>query len=203
MSDLDTEANGDDDGERVPFPLARALPLAMSPMEFERYTAELIGQVVPVVDDLRVAFNEQIETHDGTYQIDATARFRFADMDFLVLVECKRHSHPVKRDVVVTLSDKVRSAGAQKGVVFATAPFQSGALRYAERHGIALVHVTDAGPTYLVRSDISSQPLEVDTTGVPVAHGWHLGPDGRLSGTLLDENPEAMLDLLSSGAIDE
>lgn len=203
MADLETDPDGDDSGQRVPFPLARALPLEMNPMEFERYTADLIGQVVPAVDDLRVVFNEEIETHDGTYQIDATARFRFAGMDFLVLVECKRHSHPVKREVVVTLRDKVRSAGAQKGVVFATAPFQSGALRYAEQHGIALVHVTDAGPTYLMRSDMSSQPLEADTTGVPVAHGWRLSPDGRLSGTLLDENPEAMLDLLSGSVVGE
>jgi hypothetical protein len=199
-SEMGTE--GDDIADDVPRPLRHATPLSMSPSEFERYTVHLLGQMVQAVENLTVTFNEEIETPDGTYDIDATARFRLAGMDFLVLVECKRHSHPVKRDVVAILKDKVRSAGAQKGVVFSTAPFQSGALRYASRHGIGLVHVTDAGPTYLVRSIISLQPSDLEAARVPVGHCWELTPGGTLTGTLLDDNPAGVLELLTSKATD-
>lgn len=184
--------------EDVPLPLDRAIAIAMSPTDFERYTVQLLAQTLTVVEDFRVEFGEKIDAADGTYDIDATVRFRFAGMDFLVLVECKRHSDPIKRDVVALLTDKVRNTGAHKGIVFSTAPFQSGALRYAKAHGVALVHVTDAGPTYVMRSMVSLQ-LDLDGSGSPVAHHWQLTAPGTLAGTLLDENPTGVLELLTSG----
>ncbi|MDQ1684664.1 MAG: restriction system protein [Frankiaceae bacterium] len=182
--------------ETVPRPLELALPLALTPRQFERYAADVLDQATPAVDDLRVTFNERISSHDGTYDIDATARFTFAGMDFLILVECKRHRHPIKREVVAALHDKIRSTGAQKGILFSTAPFQSGALRYAEEHGIALVHVTDAGPTYLVRHILSAPPESLASTGTPVSHSWRVTANHGLEGTLLDDNAAGVLDLL-------
>ncbi len=60
-------------------------------------------------------------------------------MDFLVLV--KLHRNPIMREVVQVLRDKVQSVSAHKGVLVSSAPFQRGAIEYADAHGIALVHV--------------------------------------------------------------
>jgi restriction system protein len=49
---------------------------------------------------------------------------------------------------VQILADKVRAAGAQKGILFATNGFQRGALEYAQVHGIALVRLVDGALTY-------------------------------------------------------
>lgn len=71
---------------------------------------------------------------DGDFEIDVSVRFTvFGGARFHVLAECKRHSHPIKRDVVQILNDRLRSTGAHKGFVFATAAFQSGAIEYAAK----------------------------------------------------------------------
>lgn len=58
---------------------------------------------------------EKLDGTDGAYEIDVTARFRALGADFLVLIECKHHRHPVKRDIVQVLYDRIRAVGAHKG----------------------------------------------------------------------------------------
>lgn len=79
----------------------------------------------------------------GTFDFDATARYQFAGMSFLVLVEAKLHKNPIKRELVLVLYQKILSVGAHKGVMVSTAPYQAGAVAFAKTHGIALVTVTE------------------------------------------------------------
>lgn len=44
-------------------------------------------------------------------------------MSFKVLVECKRYKHAVERKVVAEMDAKLRSLGAQKGLIIATSGF--------------------------------------------------------------------------------
>jgi hypothetical protein len=56
----------------------------------------------------------------------------------------------------------MQSIGAHKGMVFSTAPFQSGAREYAQAHRIALIHVLDSGRVYVNKaagSDRHGQPV--------------------------------------------
>jgi hypothetical protein len=41
----------------------------------------------------------------------------------------------------MVLNQKLQSTGSQKGLIFSTSQFQSGAIEFAIAHGIALVHV--------------------------------------------------------------
>jgi len=70
----------------------------------------------------------------------------------LVLIECKYHKNPIKREVVQVLLDKLRATGAQKGIVFSTVKFQKGAIEFAQAHGIALVMVANGKTMYVTRS---------------------------------------------------
>ncbi|MFD3747998.1 restriction endonuclease [Nocardia sp. NPDC058633] len=127
----------------------RTLDVAITPAEFEAFVADLFEAAMgDPIEDLRVAVQESIQGVDGQYKIDATVRFRLGGMDFLVLVEAKKHTGSIERQVVQVLKDKMHSVGAQKGVVIATAPFQSGAIDYAEMHGIALVTVSEGRFTF-------------------------------------------------------
>lgn len=107
----------------------------MTPAEFEVFVAEFLKIGAPEVDGLEVQVLETIEGTDGTFTFDATARFQFAGMEFLVIAEAKLHRNPIKRDVLQILYSKMQSVGAHKGVVFSTAPFQSGALDFAKPTG--------------------------------------------------------------------
>jgi restriction system protein len=124
---------------------------------------------------------EKVSAADGIYEIDVTARFEALGADFLVLVECKHHRSPIKREVVQVLRDRLRAVGGQKGMIFSTAPFQSGAVRYARAHGIALVLVANGSVGYMSRTfGGQSSPLPFD---VPDFSQWIIitNDEGQIS----------------------
>lgn len=153
-------------------------PVTLTPAEFEQFVASALAKQGVGLHDFKVQHLESIKGSDGEYIMDVTARFEALGANFLVLVECKNLKRPVERDVVQVLVDKVRSIGAQKGMLFATAGFQRGALEYARVHGIALVHVADGRTSYETRSAV---PTRSFPPWVPRHVGWisQIAEDGR------------------------
>ncbi|MBK9050908.1 MAG: hypothetical protein IPL78_08330 [Chloroflexi bacterium] len=45
----------------------------------------------------------------------------------------------------------MRAVGAQKGMIFSTALFRSGAIEYAQHHHIALVQISDGRASYFTK----------------------------------------------------
>ena len=76
-----------------------------------------------------------------------------------MLVEAKLHKNPIKRELVQVLYQKVQSAGAHKGVMVSTAPHQTGAVRFAQVHGIALATVTEGRFLYEARDALPTPQL--------------------------------------------
>jgi restriction system protein len=144
-------------------------PVTLTPLEFEQFVASALARQGVGLRNFAVHHLERLEGVDGEYIMDVTARFDALGADFLVLVECKHLKRPVERDVVQVLADKVRSVGAQKGMLFATAGFQRGALEYARRHGIALVQVADGRTSYETRS---AGPTRSFPPWLPQHVGW-------------------------------
>lgn len=135
---------------------------AITPGEFEEFVAgELLGAAGSEVDDLVVTLHEKIVGADGAYDFDATVRYRFAGMAFLVVVEAKLHRNPIKRELVQVLHQKIHSVGAHKGVMVATSPYQSGAVEFAAAHGIALVTVTESRFVFATRDTATARPTFV------------------------------------------
>jgi len=129
-----------------------------------------------LLTDYRSVHRERVAGADGDYEIDVTARFNALNMNFLVLVECKHHKSPIKRELIQALHSKVQSAGAHKGALFSTSGFQSGALEFASAHGIATVQVVDGRSTYFTRS--FGPPVEPPAwTNIPAVAGWLIAGD--------------------------
>ena len=93
------------------------------------------------LQNFKIAHDQKIETDDGTYQIDVLAEYTALGVKNTVIVECKKQSRSVEREIVAALDRKLQSIGAQKGILISTAGFQSGAVKFAEKHGIALWQV--------------------------------------------------------------
>lgn len=127
-------------------------PADITPAEFEAFVTTLFESAQETVQALVVQLHERITGVDGTYDFDGTARYEMAGMEFLVLIEGKRHKNPIKRELVQVLHSKLQSVGAHKAVMVSTAPYQSGALEFALTHGIALVTVTEGRFTYETKS---------------------------------------------------
>ena len=113
----------------------------MNPIEFELLVKDYLETIGKGLEQFKITHNKKIQGSDGTYQIDILASFKALDGDIKVLVECKQYTQAISREKVQILYDKLRSVGAQKGMLFATSPFQTGAVNYASQHGISLVQV--------------------------------------------------------------
>ena len=151
----------------------------ISYLDFERWVRDLLANLGQELKEINVQHNQEVEAHDGIYQIDVLATFSAFGADFKVIVECKHHKNPIKREVVQALHDKVRSIGAHKGMLFATTGFQRGAIEYAAAHGIALVKVCPGASCYFTRSfDLPVEPC----IELPEFVGWLTSEvDGKIS----------------------
>lgn len=126
--------------------------LRLTPDQFETMVVSYLQKVGDGLSSLEVLHRGTVRSPDGEFELDAVATFEAFGADFLVLVECKHHRNPIKRELVQVLSDKVRSSRAHKGMLFSTAAFQSGAITYAMSQRIALIHFVEGGPIYESRA---------------------------------------------------
>ncbi|MBN8666124.1 MAG: restriction endonuclease [Chitinophagales bacterium] len=126
--------------------------LDISPTEFELTVLEFLKDLGSRLENFQITHNSIETSHDGNYQIDIKATFEALGIKMAIIVECKKHNSPIKREVVQILKDKLQTLGAQKGILFSTAKFQSGCIEYAEKHGLALVRLIDGKFTYEVKS---------------------------------------------------
>ena len=126
----------------------------MTSTEFEKYTiAELTKQFsANGIQDFSFQHDATINNYDGTYQIDGKLEYRLMGVSYLTLVECKKYKGPIKREHIQILHDKIISLGAHKGIFVTTSYFQSGALEYAEKHGLALISIIKGELNYHTRS---------------------------------------------------
>lgn len=147
----------------------------LSPIEFEALVKSWFEKVGNTLESFEVAHLETLPGADGEYAFDVTVRFRaFQGAQFLVLVECKKHKNPIKREIIQVLYDRLRSVGGHKGFVVATTSFQSGAVEYATQHGIALVQVVSGGVMYIrATADRERLPLPPN---IPRLVGCHFSP---------------------------
>lgn len=173
----------DQSDEIVARPTAQYPPADITATEFEKFVAELLGATSLLLDNFKVTLHEVVSGVDGEYEFDATIRYELAGMEFLVLVECKRHKNPIKRELVQVLQQKVQSVGAHKGAMFSTVPYQSGALEFAKTHGIALVTVMEGRFTFEAKSvtppPVMSREEAFENLGLPtfVGHSYTGGDD--------------------------
>lgn len=129
----------------------------LTPEQFEIAVQEIVPSQGAQLKDFKVVRREALSASDGEYEVDVTARFEALSVNFLVLIECKHHKSPIKREVIQILNDRLRSIGAQKGILVATSRFQSGALDYATQHGIALISLVGGSFSYVRRSHFPSR----------------------------------------------
>lgn len=127
-------------------PTAERREQTLTPEQFELGVKEMLDAAAGQLDSFEARHRELLPGTDGSYEIDITVRFHALGVQFLVLVECKYRKASIKREVIQVLHDRLRSTGAHKAILFSTSPFQSGAVAYARKHGIALVRIARGKP---------------------------------------------------------
>ena len=123
----------------------RELDANISPTDFEIFCMDTLKAYAEKerLKDFSITHNKKIQADDGTYQIDVYAEYTALGAKSVVLVECKKKSNAIKREVVEVLHKRLENLGAHKGILISTSGFQSGATEYAAKHGIALWQICD------------------------------------------------------------
>lgn len=129
-----------------------------TPEQFELAVKGILDAAAGTLVNYESVHLERLKAPDGEYVLDVVARFEALGAEFVVLVECKHQGRKVERHEVQVLHTKVQSLGAQKGMLFSTAGFQSGAIEYAGAHGIALVRLADGESAWMTRSEGPKTP---------------------------------------------
>jgi len=133
---------------------------SISPVEFEKFCLEILKYYAEEeqLKDFKITHNEKFKKSDETYQIDIFAEYTALHVKNKVIVECKRLKRSIERDEVVVLIDKVRSLGANKGILISTSGFQKGCTIKAKENGIALLQILDKR----VKTVVASLNLKID-----------------------------------------
>jgi restriction system protein len=131
--------------------------LEMTPTDFEKYSLRIMSEQLQNLDNCTFQHNKIIEVEDGNYQIDGYIEFNLMGIDYKTIVECKHYKSSISREKVAVLYDKIRACGANKGVLISSSNFQSGAVQFASKHGIALIQLTDSDSLYKTRSGFNGQ----------------------------------------------
>ncbi len=123
----------------------------LTPKQFELEVKKILEGANPKLAVFEVKHQEKIHGVGGAYKIDVTAKFEALGGEIIVLIECKHQTSSIKREIVQILHDKLHETGAHKGMIFATTPFQRGAIAYASAHGIALVTLAEGKAFYVTK----------------------------------------------------
>ena len=172
--------------------------LEMSPEEFEKECLTLLKSQFGQKLEYSIQHNVELPAPDGLYQIDVFLEFVCLGVKYKTIVECKRYKHSITREKVQILYQKVQSLGAQKGILISTSAFQSGAIKYATMHGLALIQYTDRVPVFITRSglfdskDVPPYPLkpvlQTSKNGMIINCTYLDNRDSKLVEYLLDQN---------------
>lgn len=131
--------------------------LKMTPIEFEKQSLRILTEQLQNIENCNFQHNKIIKVDDGNYQIDGYIEFELMGINYKTLVECKHYKSSISREKVAVLYDKIRACGANKGILVSSSNFQSGAVQYATKHGIALIQLTNTDSIYVTRSHIAQK----------------------------------------------
>ena len=143
---------------------------SMTPTEFELHCMEILRGYAEEekLPEFKIEHDVKLTASDGTYQIDVYATYTALGAEMKILAECKQYKKRVGRDKVEVLESRLRSLGAQKGILLSTAGFQSGAIDFAKAHGIALVQVFDTHEKWYSHSGGPDEVIDEDD---PIVYG--------------------------------
>jgi restriction system protein len=137
--------------------------LRPSPTQYEQLVKDFLkrktrGSKVKITISGKRKHTASVGTDE--YELDGTAKFELMGGQFSVIVECKRYKRNVDRDEVIALHGKMQEVAFHKAMMFATSGFQTGAISYARKHGIALFILRSTRFSSITKSERSPSAEE-------------------------------------------
>lgn len=146
----------------------------ITPEEFEKYIKAWFDGLGYNLKNYNSELRNILSADDGDYEIDVDIVYEALGVEFHVLVECKKYSSSIKRELIQILHQKVISLGAHKGILCSTSAFQIGALEYAKKHGIACIKIMSGRMAVETKDSFSKGVSQdyCDFFGIPKVVGY-------------------------------
>lgn len=161
----------------------------ITPEKYEEQVKNWINNLQGSLKSFKFKQRSISQGASGEYEIDIKAQFEiFNGAKILILIECKRHKNPIKRDVVMTLESKLRDINAHKAMIFSTSGFQTGASEFADKKNIATIIFQEGKSSYQTRSLNTNNNEPPPWANIPKYAGWFVGKNekGNQTFSLLD-----------------
>ena len=134
--------------------LGEILPVDATPEEFELCVLEWVKRSNPGGMNFEATHLKILHGDSGDYEIDILVTFEFFQgAEFKTLIECKKYGRAIEREKVMVLCEKVKDSNAHKGMLVASSGFQSGAIEFAQKRGIALVTFQNGDGRFITKSE--------------------------------------------------
>ena len=140
--------------------------LQITPEEFEKKAISWLDRTSLGKIKQTIFHRKRVKGASGEYEIDILVELQlYEGIRIRILIECKRYRNPIKREIVMALESKLRDIGAHKGIVVSTSDFQSGAVKFAKTHGIALVKIAGDETQYILKAVGAPRPPRTGFVG--------------------------------------
>ncbi len=98
-----------------------------------------------IAKDAIVSHNESLIDKSGIKrQIDVLIKQKIGFDEALIIVECKRHKHPIPIGLIESFCTKLKDLNASYGILVSSNGFTKGAIKKAELHNVKLYSIESA-----------------------------------------------------------
>jgi hypothetical protein len=114
--------------------------------EYEILTQIIFNQIVNQnsVETINVKRDVTLQGIVSSHQIDVYWEFKYADIMYHTIIQCKDWNSPVKQEHLFTLNQVLQDLPYQpRGIVVTKTGYQEGALEFAKAHGIELFELRE------------------------------------------------------------
>ncbi|MBS1719049.1 MAG: restriction endonuclease [Armatimonadetes bacterium] len=152
-------------------------PAKLTHEEFELQVIAWLQEASGGLSECSIFHRAIVSGDGGEYELDGLVEFSvLGGAKIRVAVECKHHTRPVSRDLVLNLDGRRHDIGAHKAILFSTSGFQSGAVKIAKAREIALVIVAESTFLYETKS-MSAPKVTHEQLGLPPRAGIRVWSD--------------------------
>lgn len=107
-------------------------------LEYEEVTKLIYNEILKGegYTNVEVCHDTVIQGNKGKHQIDVYWKFKYANIEHIVIIECKNYKRPISLSVVRSLESTVSDINNSIGIIITKTGAQKGALEYAIASGI-------------------------------------------------------------------
>ncbi len=130
-------------------------------VEYEQITRAIFQALVDQDEarNIEVQHNKTLDGKFLSHQVDVYWKFESGGIEYSTVVECKNWNRPLEQERLLAFRSKLEDLNNPTGVIVTRSGYQSGALKYANAHGIYLYQLFEEPPLALKEGSFATMKV--------------------------------------------